>query len=123
MSRVAAISTRSLGQEAVLQVVAVPTETRIESAVPGVCVESASLPLGLAFFGGLLVSPAEADLVELHDTLIKSADPGVRVEIASLPLARVVLGGLRVIPPEADLVEVHATLVVRCEGVEPLTAV
>ena len=66
----AVIATRSLGHEAVLQAVAVPKDTLVEFAGPGVLVESAGLPLGIAVLGGLLVLPDEADLVELHETLV-----------------------------------------------------
>ena len=67
------IATRNLGHEAVRQVVAVPHDSLVEFAGPGVIVEIAGLPPGSkASF--LLVAPPEADLVELHATLVSRED-------------------------------------------------
>ena len=70
MSRVAAITTRSLGHEAILQAEPVPIITWIKCALPGVRVEIASLPLARMVLGGVLVIPPEADLVEVHAPLV-----------------------------------------------------
>ena len=77
----AVIATRSLGHEAVLQAVAVPQDTLVEFADPGVLVESAGLPLGIAVLGGLLVLPDEADLVELHETLVARCEDVVPLTV------------------------------------------
>ena len=69
MSRVAAITTRSLDHEAIHQAEAVPIITRMKFALPGVRVEIASLPLGRMVLV-VLVIPPEADLVEFHPKVV-----------------------------------------------------
>ena len=68
MSRVAAITTRSLDHEAIHQSVAVPIDTLMKLARLGVRVEFASFPLARMVLG-VLVMPPEADLVEVHAPL------------------------------------------------------